>query len=107
MIVGQGRFGLIHAVDSNIAMSYKARLIAEEMHILQGSSSMARPVARPFQHCASVVELVYTADLKSAGVSLAGSSPATRTIFWKGAFEAPFLSHANPPFFGAKATTSC
>ncbi len=33
------------------------------------------------QASASVVELVYTADLKSAGVSLAGSSPATRTIF--------------------------
>lgn len=46
------------------------------------------PVDDPFKR-ASVVELVYTADLKSAGVSLAGSSPATRTIFSRGAFEAP------------------
>lgn len=58
-------------------MSYKARLIVEEIHFLQG----VRPGFRTLSNCASVVELVYTADLKSAGVSLAGSSPATRTIF--------------------------
>ena len=54
-------------------MGYKARLIVRPFCL------EARRSQDPFKR-ASVVELVYTADLKSVGVSLAGSSPATRTI---------------------------
>ena len=65
-------------------MGYKARLF-------DGAFCLEARAVK----CASVVELVYTADLKSVGVSLAGSSPATRTkSLRKGAREAPFCCPA-------------
>lgn len=66
------------------------------MHLLRS------PLVVKAHSSASVVELVYTADLKSVGVSLAGSSPATRTKFLrKGALVAPFCCPAE--IFGATA----